>query len=191
VGTLRLVRPRIRFSTNAPVKFRRDEPRSEGIFVGPAGPRFVAGTAVFTAEGIYSLTVHVAHEGGPQESNATFTLEVLPAPAPRRTRTEPPALVSATGTPPTPSAATPPAAVPRSTAAPEASAVPDPLVIGPDAAMIQRLKIGLRQVATKRACSDCPALLKRADALGAEKSAASALAEYQALVGELARIQTK
>lgn len=179
VGTLRLVRPRITFSTSAPLKGRRDEPRSEGVFTGPAGPRFVAGSAVFTTEGEYRLTVHVDHSGGPQEADASFTIEVLPAPAQRRARTESPPSRPVPEKSPTPTPTPPPAGAPESG------------VFGPDPAMIQRLKVGIRQVAATRACAECPALLRRAETLSAEKNAAAALAEYQALLGDLSRLQSK
>lgn len=186
VGSLRVVRPRIRFSTNAPLKNRRDESRSDGVFVGPAGPRFVAGSAVFAAEGSYTLTVHVDHAGGPQEADATFTIEVV--------RAEPPASLPVAQKPPTPkpTPTPPPAATPSPAVAPDASAKAAlPGVFGPDAAMIQRLKVGIRQASAKRACAECPALVKRADALSAEKNATAALAEYQALLRELSRLQAK
>ncbi len=63
-------------------------------------------------------------------------------------------------------------------------------IFAPDAAMIERLKIGIRQVARKRPCAECGALLKRADALSSEKDPAAALAEYQALVSAMARLQS-
>lgn len=190
VGALRVVRPRITFSTNAPLEGRRDEPRSEGVFVGPAGPRFVAGSVVFTTAGAYKVRVHVDHEGGPQEADATFTIEVGSAPVQTRARTESPTSLPVAEKSPTP--ARPPAAAPSPTVAPAAGAeAPGSGVFGPDAAMIRRLKVGIRQVATKRACTECPALARRADALGAETDAAAALAEYQALLGELSRIQSK
>ncbi len=188
LGALRLVRPRVTFSTNAPLKGRRDEPRSECVLVGPAGPRFFAGSAVFTTAGTYKVHVHVDHEGGPQEADATFTIEV--APAERRAPVEPPDSAPAAET--QPALTRPPASAPISTSAPTiVGAAPASRVFGPDAAMIQRLKIGIRQAATKSACMECPALLKRADALSAEKDAAAALAEYEALLAELSRIQPK
>ena len=185
LGTLRLVRPRVTFSTNAPLKGRRDEPRSEGVFVGPAGPRLFAGSAVFTTAGTYKLRVHVDHEGGPQEADATFTIEVATAPAEKPASPEPPASGPVSERPPT--SAQPAAGAPPRTVTP--TAVPESRVSGPDAAMIRRLRIAIGQAAKTRACTECPALLMRAEALGGENDAAAALAEYQALLGELSRIQ--
>lgn len=216
LGALRLVRPRVTFSTSAPVKDRRNEPRSAGVFVGPAGPRLFAGSAVFTAEGTYTLSVHVDHEGSPQTADAAFTIEVVSAPAASPASTTPrtaPAAQEKRPTPtqtptvrptPTRTAAVTPTQTPTQT--PTATPTPTPAptaapavaaeasasgVFAPDAAMIERLRIAIRQSAKKRACAECAALLRRVDALSAQKDAAAALAEYQALIGELSRIQSQ
>lgn len=198
LGALRLVRPRVTFSTNAPLKGRHDEPRSGGVFIGPAGPRLFAGTAVFAAEGTYKVSVHVDQEGGPQTADATFVIEVAGPPA-ARPAPKPPTAPKPTATPaaaptatPTPAPTSTPAPTATPTAVPPAAQPTEPStpgVFGPDAAMIERLKIGIRQTAKKRPCAECGALLKRADALGRERDPAAALAEYEALVAAMARLQ--
>ena len=174
------------FSTSAPLKSRREEPRSGGVFIGPAGPRLFAGSAVFATEGTYKLSVHVDHEGGSQTADATFAIEVAgpakppaaqkaaPTVAPAVAPTVAPTVVpTVVPTPPTRRAhihaganaalRPPPTAVRSLFQQPTEPSAPG--LFGPDAAMIERLKIGIRQTAKKRPCPECGALLKRADAL--------------------------
>jgi hypothetical protein len=96
----------------------------------------------------------------------------------------------------------PPAAISTQTAtlspapAPEASVVPTrqtTRVEGPDAEMVGRLGIAIRQIARRGSCVQCRRLLQRTGALGAlveaAQDSARTLDEYEALVKDIARLQ--
>jgi len=200
-------------SSVAPQKNEIHEPTMAAQSSAPEPPPGATSTGGATAAETYPSQKDVVSEkktvvdvGAPDPTEKTYQAETASADAgrwqpssvaPPKNETHEPMMAAQFFAPERPAVATstPAATLPPAPAA-AASVVrtgQTTRVEGPDAAMVERLGIAIRQIARRGSCVQCRQLLQRAETLGAlvesAQDPARTLDEYEALVKEIGRIQ--